>query len=133
VVYAVFASLGFAAIENVLYVFDYGIGTAAGARRHGHPRPRHLRRHHGRGLRPGQSALPPATSRREGLPGTKAWLLPPWPTALTTSLWVWAERIFYVYFVALIVLGVTLRQRLRKARRPGESLCDRRREPTRSK
>ena len=29
IVYAVFVSLGFAAIENILYVFQYGLGTAA--------------------------------------------------------------------------------------------------------
>ena len=29
IVYAVFASLGFACIENIMYVFSYGLGTAA--------------------------------------------------------------------------------------------------------
>ena len=58
VVYGVFVSLGFAAVENVLYVLTSG----GGAGHFLHPGPRHVRRGHGGGDEPGKMAGGPRTA-----------------------------------------------------------------------
>ncbi|MCK7467851.1 MAG: PrsW family glutamic-type intramembrane protease [Desulfosudis oleivorans] len=54
IVYGVVASLGFATLENVLYVFQSGVGVAIDARAHGRAFPRHRGRDHGIFCRPGE-------------------------------------------------------------------------------
>lgn len=77
IVYAVMVALGFAAFENVKYVYSYGIRHRPRARGHGRARPRDLRRVHGLflrlrqalrllGARRGPEGLPRAERRRAG-------------------------------------------------------------------
>ena len=109
VVYAVFASLGFAAIENVLYVFDYGIGTAAVRAVMAIPG------HATFGVIMGAGYAQAKCLAMAGNPGaaksraTKAWLLAAAAHgAYDFTVMAYGGGIFAIYFVILIVLGVTL-------------------------
>ena len=109
VVYAVFASLGFAAIENVMYVFDYGIGTAMVRAVMAIPGHATFGVIMGAGYAQAKclsaAGNAPAASSR----CTKAWLT----AAVAHGLYEFlimglGGAIFYMYFIALIVAGVFL-------------------------
>lgn len=66
VVYGVFVSLGFAAVENVMYVLTSGFSTAVVPGHLLHPRPRHVRGGDGGGPGPGQVAGRPRAGAAGG-------------------------------------------------------------------
>mgnify|MGYP003818116077 CR=1 FL=1 len=109
VVYAVFASLGFAAIENVLYVFDYGVGVAVTRAVMAIPA------HATFGVIMGAGyAQAKCLAMRGDLPaakthGASAWLIAAIAHgAYDYILMVYGGAVFAVYFIALVVVGVAL-------------------------
>jgi RsiW-degrading membrane proteinase PrsW (M82 family) len=110
IVYAVFASLGFAAIENVMYVFDYGFSTAMVRAVMAIPGHATFGVIMGAGYAQAKclsaAGNEPAASSR----CTKAWLT----AAVAHGLYdflimgLGGGVIFYVYFIALIVAGVLI-------------------------
>lgn len=119
VVYAVFASLGFAAIENVLYVLDYGIGTALLRALMAIPAHATFGVIMGVGYAQAKCLeragnLPAAKSR-----GTRAWLLAACAHGAYDFLIIAVGGVwFYVYFAALIILGIVMTVRSEKHDHP---------------
>lgn len=115
VVYAVFASLGFAAIENVLYVFDYGFGTAVVRALMAIPGHATFGVVMGVGYARAKCLSAAGNEPAASSMCVKAWLAAAVAHGLYDFLIMGVGgAVFYVYFAALIALGVTLAKKAEK-------------------
>jgi RsiW-degrading membrane proteinase PrsW (M82 family) len=115
VVYAVFASLGFAAIENVLYVFDYGIGTAVVRAVMAIPGHATFGVIMGAGYAQAKCLDMAGNHAAAKARGTRAWLLAAAAHgAYDFTIMAYGGGTFAVYFIILIILGVALARNCEK-------------------
>lgn len=109
VVYAVFASLGFAAIENVLYVFDYGIGTAVTRALMAIPAHATFGVIIGAGYAHAKALDKAGHPQEAKARGTRAWFLAAVAHgAYDFLIMAYGGALFIVYFAALIIAGVMI-------------------------
>lgn len=109
VVYAVFASLGFAAIENILYVFDYGVGVAVTRAVMAIPAHATFGVIMGAGYARAKVLFMAGDPAAAEFYSTRAWLIAAFAHgAYDFLIMTYGGAVFVFYFIALIVLGVTL-------------------------
>jgi protease PrsW len=109
VVYAVFASLGFAAIENVLYVFDYGVGVAVTRAVMAIPAHATFGIIMGAGYARAKVLFMAGNPAAAKSHGARAWLIAAFAHgAYDFLIMTYGGVLFAIYFIALIVGGVAL-------------------------
>ena len=109
VVYAVFASLGFAAIENVLYVFDYGVGVAVTRAVMAIPAHATFGVIMGEGYARAKVLFMAGDTAGAKSHSARAWLIAAFAHgAYDFLIMTYGGALFAIYFIALIVGGVTL-------------------------
>lgn len=111
IVYAVFASLGFAAVENVLYVLTNGFGTAVVRALFSIPGHAMFGVVMGAGLARAKWLENNGQAQQAGAARTRAWITAAILHGLYDFLLVGFGVIFYVYFIGMVIFVVRLLKR----------------------